>query len=454
MTESVLWLTLGSRRAEKGGLAELERLRRARLAEMVAFARGNSPYYQDLYKDLPEHVEDPIELPVTSKAQLMRSFDDWVTDSEVKAEDIRKFMENPDLVGELFLGRYTVATTSGATGTPGIFLLDRRNRAATTAWSLRAFGALLTVSEILRIIADGARMAVVAATGAHFVVATTTAAVRKSWLGKRVKLFPAQTPLPELVDQLNRFRPSILAGYASLIMLLASEQEAGLLCINPILVLPGSEAVPVGEAERIARIFGAKVGTSYAATECLFMALGCEHRWLHVNSDWALLEPVDAHYRPVPPGQESHTLLVSNLANRVQPILRYDLGDSVVQRPDRCPCGNPLPAIHVQGRTPDLFTFSAQDGKPIVVAPLILESVIDPIPGVKFFQIVQSAPTILHVRLSYKEHVDPDAVWNAVHTALVRLLAEHKIEHIAVERAGESPTRHPSGKLRTVIPLR
>nr|BFE45663.1 hypothetical protein GCM10017547_35560 [Pseudarthrobacter oxydans] len=50
-------------------------------------------------------------------------------------------------------------------------------------------------------------------------------------------------------------------------------------------------------------------------------------------------------------------MLLSNLANRIQPILRYDLGDSVTTRTDPCPCGDPTPAIHVQGRTAELLTF-------------------------------------------------------------------------------------------------
>ena len=42
-----------------------------------------------------------------------------------------------------------------------------------------------------------------------------------------------------------------------------------------------------------------------------------------------ILEPVDRDYRPTPPGELSHTVLLTNLANAVQPIIRYDLGDSV-----------------------------------------------------------------------------------------------------------------------------
>lgn len=71
--------------------------------------------------------------------------------------------------------------------------------------------------------------------------------------------------------------------------------------------------------------------------------VSCDHGWMHVNADWVVLEPVDADYRRVRPGEQSHTLLLTNLANCVQPILRYDLGDTIVVRPERCPCGNPLP---------------------------------------------------------------------------------------------------------------
>ena len=54
------------------------------------------------------------------------------------------------------------------------------------------------------------------------------------------------------------------------------------------------------------------------------MAYDCGQGWLHVNSDWVILEPVEADYSPTPPGQASHTVLLTNLANRIQPIIRYD----------------------------------------------------------------------------------------------------------------------------------
>ncbi len=203
-------MLLDARRAEKQGPAAVERRRWARLAEMVAFARANSPYYRDLYQDLPERTEDPVRLPVTSRKQLMPRFDDWVTDREVTIAKARMFVDNLDLIGEPFLKKYMVVKTTGTTGTPGVILLDKYNWAVDTAFRVRALGAWLSVGEVIRVLARGGRMAVVAVTGGHFMRETATAAIRKTRLGKTVQIFAAQTPLPELVAQLNQFQPVLL----------------------------------------------------------------------------------------------------------------------------------------------------------------------------------------------------------------------------------------------------
>lgn len=108
------------------------------------------------------------------------------------------------------------------------------------------------------------------------------------------------------------------------------------------------------------------------------IALGCREGWLHVNADWLILEPVDTNYRPMPPGEASATVLVTNLANRVQPVMRYDLGDSIIAKPDPCTCGSPLPAIRVEGRRDDVVSMRTRDGHVVRLLPLALTTVIGP----------------------------------------------------------------------------
>ncbi|MBY0507736.1 MAG: hypothetical protein K2X03_27740 [Bryobacteraceae bacterium] len=426
---------------------------RARLADMVAHVRTHSPYFRALYRDLPGQVENPTLLPVTDKKKLMERFDEWATDRGVTIEKARAFAENPEMIGERFLGKYTVATTSGTTGTPGIFIIDDHVMSVTNALALRMIRDWVGAGDIVKFLVSGGRMAMTIAPGGHSATAVAAARLHKSSSGrKRIRAFSVHLPLPELVRQLNEFRPAVLAPYASIAKLLAAEQEAGRLHINPVLVAVSAEGLPPDEYNRIASALKTKVGNSYAATECYFLSYGCEQRWLHVNSDWVICEPVDADYRPVPPGEQSHTVLLSNLANRVQPVLRYDLGDSVLQRPDPCPCGNPLPALRVQGRAAEVLTFVTEAGERISIPPLAFE--VDHIPGTERVQIVQTAPDSLRIRLLVAPGVDPNRVWQAAHTEITRMLAEHHLSHVTVERAEESPEQSSGGKYRAVIPLR
>ncbi len=59
MSENILRLLRDARRARKQGQPAIAQRQRARLTDMVAHARVHSPYYRELYKDLPDRVEDP-----------------------------------------------------------------------------------------------------------------------------------------------------------------------------------------------------------------------------------------------------------------------------------------------------------------------------------------------------------------------------------------------------------
>lgn len=443
------------RRARRRGPAATARRQQTRLADLVAHARAHSPYYRDLYADVPDRVEDPTLLPATSKAALMARFDDWVTDPQITLDRVQAFITDPPRIGTPFLSRYLVATTSGVTGSRGIFVQDDRMHAALTATTARAARAWISPADAWRLLRGGMRTVMLCATDGHFAGVASVARQRASSRSraKRIQALSVHLPMPELVARLNRFRPAMLTGYASAISLLAGEQQAGRLRIHPALVVPSGEGLADEEYARIGRVFGAKVRNQYSCTEFMGLAYGCAQHWLHVNSDWVVLEPVDADHRPTPAGQLSHTVLLSNLANRVQPVLRYDLGDSVLQRPDPCPCGDPLPAIRVQGRAADVLVVPTGRGAPVRLPPLALGTVVDRIPGVALFQIVQDAPTRLRVRLQPAPGADGEQVWSAVHQALTALLAAHQLDHVTVQHAAEPPSRGAGGKVRTVIPL-
>ena len=444
---SIWW---DARRVRKRGPAAISEHQRSRFSEIVHYARRCSPYYRELYGNLPEQIDDPAALPVTSKKQLMSRFDDWTTDRAVTYEKVRAFVNDSSQVGARFLGKYTVATTSGTTGLPGVFLMDDFSMRVTSVLAARMLSSWLGLRDVLRIVAGRGRMSMVMASGGHYASTVAAARLQKS-RGKRLQVLSVHMPLGEIVARLNEFQPALMAPYASIASLLATEQEAGRLNIRPVLMALSAEGLPPPEYDRIAKTFDAIVGNSYASTECPFLSYGCEHRWLHINADWVIVEPVDAEHRPTPRGEQSHTVLISNLANRIQPILRYDLGDSVVQRSDPCPCGNPMPAIRVQGRASDVIRLANAAGQEVLIPPLAVE--LDDLPGVDLFQVVQTSSTNLEVRLSLAAGADPDAAWTRVRSRLAELLARYGLANITIKRAETPPEKSPGGKHRAIVPL-
>jgi phenylacetate-coenzyme A ligase PaaK-like adenylate-forming protein len=167
--------------------------------------------------------------------------------------------------------------------------------------------------------------------------------------------------------------------------------------------------------------------------------------------DWYLLEPVDEDYRPVPAGVTSHTVLVTNLANRVQPVIRYDLGDRVVLEAAPCPCGSALPVVTVEGRTNDVLSFESTDGRGVTVLPLALATVIEETPGVHRFQAIGTGPRTLRLRLETEPDFDASQVWKAVDDRLGEFLVAHGAAPVSIEHAVEPPHADPrSGKFTQV----
>lgn len=440
-------------RDERRGAAAIAARQRARLVDLVDVARTSSPYYRARYAGLPPGVADLQRLPPVTKPELMAHFDEWVTDPAVTRAGVERFVADESRAGDLFLGRYTVWTTSGTTGEPALLVHDQRSWTVLNVLGrVRGLQGFLEPRDVLRIVRGGNRSAAVFVTGGHFGGYVSVERQRRAhpWLAGRVRVFSALDPLDELVAQLNDFRPALLGGYASALSLLAGEQRAGRLRVHPVLVSSTGEMLAPEARRQIESAFGCRVRDGYGASETGAVALACGAGSMHVQSDWTILEPVDEEHRPVPPGEPSHTVLVTGLANRVQPIIRYDLGDSVTMDPEPCGCGSPLPVVRVVGRSSDVLVLAGDVGE-VQVLPLALATVIEEAPGVRRCQAVQTGPRALDVRLEASPGVDDETAWRAAAGALAEFLSVRGLSAVDVRRDPRPPAPDPrSGKFHQV----
>jgi phenylacetate-coenzyme A ligase PaaK-like adenylate-forming protein len=449
---SASWNAWRAAREGKQGIAQRQQ---ERLRTLVAYARTHSRYFADVYRDVPEQLTDVRQLPVVTKAEMMSHFDEWVTDPAVTKHDVESFIADSSLIGHDYLGRYVVCTTSGSTGIPAILVHDHGALAVYNVLGyIRSlpifFSSLRNLGALLR---GRGRLAAVFVTGGHFLGNTMSArrSRKMPWRAKTQRLFSALTPIAELVRELNSFQPVIVGGYPSALEVLAKEQEAGRLQIHPAMINAAGETLTDAVRQRIAAAFGCSVGNYYGSSEAVGLTYECKHQQLHVNSDWYILEPIDEHDQPVPSGQLSHAVLVTNLANWVQPILRYKMDDRVTISPDACPCWSPFPVIHVIGRTDDILSFPTQQGGAVQILPLAILTVAEEEPGVYSCQIIQTEPLKLKVRLAVKETREEQVVWEALQARLMTFLAGQGVANVAIEKALEPPQVHPkSGKFQQV----
>jgi phenylacetate-coenzyme A ligase PaaK-like adenylate-forming protein len=444
---SEIWWT------RNAGRSAIETRGADRCANLVEFARQSSRYYRDAYAALPQRSLLLAELPAVSKRDLMLRFDDWVTDARIGRAGIDAFLSDRTRIGQRYLDQYLVWKSSGSTGEPGIFVQDDA--------ALRTYDALMTVQlqgaqvagrYTWGLLAHGGRAALIAATGDHFASIASWQRVCRGSPWPSARAFSVMDPLPKLVAEINDYQPAFLASYPTTLTMLAAEQRAGRLAVTPACMWSGGEFLAPAARTAIESAFGCPLVNEYGASECMSIAYSCREGWLHVNADWVTLEPVDRDHRRVAPGVASHTALLTNLANRVQPLIRYDLGDSILEKPDACACGSALPAIHVHGRRDDILGLQAPDGSTVQLSPLALTTVVEEAARVHRFQIVQTGPDQLALRFDAADAGERAEQWGAIETALRAYLTLQSLSNVRIRLDSQAPVPDArSGKLRQVI---
>ncbi len=380
------------RKHESWTRPQLEAYQAEALRHLREYAYERSPFYQKFHKGLtgrPLH-----ELPVLTKAMMMEHFDELVTDRTLHLEDVRAYAAQGE-AGQRYQDRFWVNATSGSSGHPGFFLFDE------SEWLhvLASFARSQEWSGVRINLMHRQRMATVASISPWHMSSQVAASV-KSWWRPSLRL-PASQPLSQTVEQLNEWKPELLIVYASMAGILAEEQLAQRLHIKPKVVYAASEILTPQTIKLVREAWGDEPFNQYVATETASIAAkhqSCRH--MHFFEDLVITEIVDEHYRPVPSGEYGAKLLVTTLFSRTQPLIRYELNDSVRVSTEAHTCGLPFAVLEsIQGRVEDTLTMPAFSGGKLTVRPLVFNRIMDIVP-VGGWQVAQQADNGLVVLIT------------------------------------------------------
>ncbi|NLC90133.1 MAG: phenylacetate--CoA ligase family protein [Clostridiaceae bacterium] len=437
---------------------EIRALQKERLLILLDYARQHSPFLREKYLQIPDCPE-LSDIPITLREEAMPQLDRWVCDPEITSSGLDSYLSRQDeaSASSLFLGRYRVLTSSGTTGVPLRMVRDdRHNLIHAAVISQRLLGSGKTEGNPVPAL-PYPRTAGVLASGGYSSTYLSFLRTRQAYeaagmAGEIMPLFVGMAT-GEMVAALNAFRPSLLTGYPSNIRVLASQQRLGKLDISPDLIACSAEHLSLEDIHYIEESFGCPVLNNYCSTEGGEVACLCRENHMHLNSDWVIVEPVDQNMRPLAPGQESDGILLTNLANLVQPFIRYYISDRIVLHEEACACGSPFPYMEIEGRKEDRLSFQDEQGSWICLPSSLFIDISLDTPNCGQVQFVQRGPSSLEIRCIPENGEGHEQLCRDLLTVTKDRLIREGLDKLELTTSQERPILGKSGKMRNTLIL-
>jgi len=400
--------------------SRLEALQLANLRRFLADIGARVPYYREMFAAVgmaPGNVQslgDLAKLPLLTKPLIRANVD------RLKADDAGKLM------------RYN---TGGSSGEPLVFYMgaDRVSHDVAAKWrATRWWGVDIGDPEI-----------VVWGSPIELGAQDRLRQLRDRVL--RTELLPAfdmsEANLDRFIERIKAKRPKMLFGYPSALAYIARHAERRNERVDGLgikVAFVTSESLYDHQRRQIEKTFGCRVANGYGGRDAGFIAHECPEGSLHITAEDLIVELIDADGRVVPAGEPGE-IVVTHLATRDFPFLRYRTGDVGVLGNRACACGRGLPTLsEVKGRSTDFVV--AMDGT--VLHGLALIYVVRDLPGIRTFAIVQESLERTRVSIVPEGGFDERARTTIREGIKARLGAGvavdvDVVESIAAERSGK-----------------
>lgn len=365
---------------------ELERMQIKKLRAILKYAYESTAFYHqrfDAAKIKPGDIksaEDMRKIPILTKLEVQKNFNSLIA----RGIDIE---------------RCTKVETSGSTGIPLTIISEKRA------------SYILGANRLRHYIENGGKLF----RDKYVFLTTRTLPSKRTRLGsflnhlgifRRVTMC-TRDPIEDLVNELINFRPDVILGYPSFLLLLVRELEKRGGVIHPRLVFGEGELLDDRSRKLIDSAFRVKMLDTYGCMEAGDIAWECpEHAGYHINMDLVVTEFVkDGEH--VAAGERGDIILTP-LWNYAMPLIRYKVNDIGTPSNKCCPCGRGLPLMKVlEGRFEDFIILpSGRIIYPFNIFPFFFEN----IEGIAEYRIIQERKDNFILQLVLKEGYNENAI--------------------------------------------
>lgn len=204
--------------------------------------------------------------------------------------------------------------------------------------------------------------------------------------------------LDHYVKDLIRYSPEYLVGFPSSILDIAKfglSKGYEFPADKVKAIFPTAETVTLEMREIIEKFFKTKMYNQYASSEGAPFIFECSEGHLHMELQSGVFEVLDENNMP----SRSGKLVVTSFTTEGTPLIRYDIGDSIVLEDESlyCSCGNENPMVkEILGRIDD-FVYSPENGK---INLGNVSNTLKDTQGIKNFQVVQNSLDTIDIYFS------------------------------------------------------
>lgn len=440
------------KKMKKLNIDKILKYRQGKLNKIVSYAVKNSEFYNQLYRERLHGTNISIEdLPVINKKILRENFDQIVTSKDINTKKLDKYFKQPFDFSNKFLNKYLAFHTSGSTGNTAYVVWGPREFAIATAMLLTRNTKLLTGDNVTELLLRRKRYVYFGIMDDYVGGNSWVYAMRYLTKLKMLSIF---SPIEELCEELNKFKPEFIMGKPHLLGELALQKKLGKLDVTPEKIIFVGEMLMPHDSERIEKYFDSKPINSYSTCETGPVAVQADGiDGLDIIEEEILVELLDDEDKPIKEYYKTGRIVITNLYNKVMPIIRYDIGDSACYIPGKHE-GHFNRISYIKGRKTSYFIFETKVGKQIKISEFPFWSLY--VPGIARYQVIQDSVKEIHIKIEWERgFTNIDKTIEDFRKKVMRIFEKHndlndiKISFEYVDKI----VPNKSGKIKITFPL-
>ncbi len=363
-TLKVGWKLARLQRSQWWNRSKIKNYQAKKLVYILRYAAIHVPYYRSLNIDPKTivSIDDLKRFPILTKSMVQELGDDLIS-TEFKKSN-------------LYCSR-----TSGSTGQPTTTYFDEDCWMMTkfalkirrmTASKVGLFKHVVIISEL----SDGE--------------IRSSKSLPFSDLFYKKTMLSIHNPIKDNLHYLNDASVDAVYGFPSYFDELINYYEAHDIEFPKFsIIFTSSEVLRPALKNKIKKHFGAHVCDIYGSTEFKEIAWQCAEENYHLNFESIWVESHDVHST-----QYEQCALLTSLANKAMPLIRYQIGDFGKLEDIVCKCGRRSPVLKsISGREIDMIQLP--NGRR--VSPYLLTTEIESNVVISMYQIVQVANDCLEI---------------------------------------------------------